>query len=233
MSVSPYNPEHGGAIFYILFAIAMITALTFALNKGSQTSGNTLSKDKARLAAHEIIGFMETVASNVNKLKLRGFTDTQISFENNIHANYTNANCTQNACKIFAIGGGNLNYAAPNTGWLDNSYQGQAHYGKWLFVGNLNIEGTASSETDLILMLRYVTEQICETVNITIGLPSPNVNDIFGGGGIAYFKGDASSYTAAGVPNIADEDTAFAGKNLFCFRNGAGEYQVTQVLISR
>lgn len=232
MKTSSYHPEHGGAIFYILFAIAMIAALTFALNKGSKMSGSTLSGDKSRLAAQEIISFAETVASTVDKLKLRGFTDTQISFENNLHTVYTNANCTQTACKVFAIGGGSLNYTAPNAGWLDDSYSTQSHYGKWFFTGNLNIDGTRTTETDLVLMLPYVAKEVCEKINETLDLAAPTVTDSFSGT-VDYFNGAAGDYTAAAAPNIGDTATSYSGKKLFCFKSAANEYQVVQVLINR
>jgi hypothetical protein len=79
------NPQSGNVLFYILFAIALLAGLTFAVNRGGQVSTATLSADQARVAASEILDYAGAVSGAVTKLKLRGCTETQSQLPKRCH----------------------------------------------------------------------------------------------------------------------------------------------------
>ncbi len=215
-------------MFYILLAVALIAALTYAVNRNSRTSGDVLTSDKARLAAQEIISFSETVSKAVDKLRLRGISETQIDFENTIVSDYSNAACSAASCRVFAIGGGNINYTIPDQSWLNSAYSAQGTYGRWLITGALNIDGSLSASPDLLLLLPYVSIDACEAMNTILGLNPPTTADTFTAAP-GYFTG---GYTAAASPNIADA-APYSGQDLFCVQRAAGEYFAVKLLWSR
>jgi hypothetical protein len=92
-------------------------------------------------------------------MKLRGISESDISFENTVTAqDYSNALCDAhkdpNDCKIFATGGGGQNYLNPPSG-------SAAAGSEWIFTGANNVGtaaypiGTTAAGTgnDLILLL--------------------------------------------------------------------------------
>lgn len=134
--------ESGNALFFILIAVVMLAALSFAVMQGSRGGAESLSAEKTRLVATEILEYADVVAKAVAQTRLRGFEDTQISFENSAVGGYANANCTDEQCKIFSPSGGGVNYIAPNAEGLDQAsaaattFVNAANlYGQWFFRG--------------------------------------------------------------------------------------------------
>ena len=103
------NPQSGSAFLYIIIAIALLAALSVAVSRGNRGSTSTMSDQQAKLAAQEIIDYGNTVAAAVQKLRLRGCTDTQISFENSAIAGHVNPNApADESCHILSPSGGNI-----------------------------------------------------------------------------------------------------------------------------
>src|SRR5690606_26138536 len=117
---------------YILIAVALIAALSVLVSRGGQVNSGLITDQQAKIAAQEIIAYGNTVAGAVQKLRLRGVHETGISFENDYtSANYTNGNCGNDSCKIFASGG-NIVYTPPSSLYLDSSFESGTHYGEWV-----------------------------------------------------------------------------------------------------
>ncbi|MEM6781224.1 MAG: hypothetical protein AAF569_05125, partial [Pseudomonadota bacterium] len=73
--------ENGSAIFYILIAIVLLAALTYSFTQSTRTSGDNLTDQQASLIASEIIEYGNTITNAVQKLKLRGCADDEISVQ--------------------------------------------------------------------------------------------------------------------------------------------------------
>src|SRR6056297_860785 len=109
-----FGKENGNAVFLVLLAIALLAALTFVASNDSSTSANNLTRERARLLAAEILEFSNAVAHAVAQLRLRGCAADEISFENDIDANYTNNNApTDNTCHVFHVSGAGVNWGDP------------------------------------------------------------------------------------------------------------------------
>lgn len=229
--------EKGSVLVYILIAVALLGALSFAVSKGQRGSASTLTIQQAKLAANEIIDYGNAVAKAVQKLKLRGCTDTQISFENPISAaNYTNPSApTDKHCDVFNLAGGGLNFTT-----LDKNVAGEnagSPYVDFSFVAANEIEkvgtdcGTAICSELLIYAL--VKENICQQINILLGISGISgaipVDSDMGG---TVFTGPFSY-----VATIGDEGTSsvLAGKTAGCFYEAdvTPNYTFYQVLIAR
>ena len=124
-----------------------------------------MTTQQAKLAAQEILEQSEIVKTAFQKLILRGYQPTDISFENNIIAGYTLSTCTIDDCKIFATSGGALN-------WLSAATIA-ANGNNWIYSGVSAIEDNgASSEYDIVMILPNVNDEVCRNLNLNLGITS-------------------------------------------------------------
>lgn len=228
------HPESGNVAFIILLAIALFAALSFALTQNRGGNASLMTEQQAKIVAQEIISYGNTVANAVQKMKLNGVADTQFSFENTVFlegSSYitgpgSNPNCTTNACKVFAIGGGdvtaqkigpkgvNLNFAGPEAGvWVPYS------------ASHTNV---GSSSGDLFIGLAKPTLEVCRMINNILGVAGPNdAPPLFTANG-TLFTGTYNN-GAFGTP------ASMAGKTEYCYEitDHAGWYVYMKVLLAR
>lgn len=226
------NPQNGAVFIYILMAIVLFGALSYAISRGSRSGTSGLTDEQAKLAAQEVIDYGNTVANAVQKLKLRGCADTEISFEGMITSGaYVNPNAPiDELCHVLSSAG-TINYISPNdTNWLDESRAGEANYGNSTATGRVFVTNVGTPNTELIIYTPYIKKKVCEHINNILNLNIDlDVADTIGGG-VSAFLGD---YTPSGIPEIGDENTDLAGKTEFCFLTGSGFYNNVTVLIAR
>lgn len=191
--------ESGNAIFYILIAVALLAGLSYAVSLSGRGNQSAISSQQARLHALGIIEYAEILKNSVSQIRLRGYQDTEISFENNIVSGYENAFCTGEGCKLFEINGGGISYLEPEALWLDSAAASATPFteigdllGEWYIPANTCVHsvGTGGDNcwndpgdvTELIVFLPWVKEQICEEINIALGinLPDGTPSDIGG-----------------------------------------------------
>ena len=104
------HSENGSAIFYIFIAVAMLAALSFAVAQSSRSTGKSLTEDRAKLAASEVISYGDTIAKAVGQIRLRGMQDYAMRFS------HSNANATygiydtEPRAEIFNPQGGGVIY---------------------------------------------------------------------------------------------------------------------------
>ncbi|NQZ13470.1 MAG: hypothetical protein HRT94_01430 [Alphaproteobacteria bacterium] len=159
------NTQNGSVFFYILLAIGLIAALSYVVAQNNRPSTSMLTGEQARIATNEIIEYGNTFATAVQKLKLRGCSDTEISFENNIETGYTNG--TNTTCQVFHIDGGNINYTVPSSNWGNAS--------EWRFTGRHPVNFVNSFDADLIVILSDISKNICLELNQRVSVN--NVGD--------------------------------------------------------
>jgi len=227
------NTQNGNAIVLILVAIALFAALGVAFSNTSRTSSSFLSDAEAEAYANQIIAYGNDVKSAVKRLQLRGCSDTEISFENNVVAGYENPNSpTDKSCHVFDVAGGGLQWqeAPPpyaNTGPL-------FYEGKYAYIYNTEWQGngaTCGNQEcgDLLLILSSLDQKICSIINIQLNLQNTPTDTTYGG---VQFTG---SYLSA-HNTLADESggAEAVGKKSACFnRTNDSAYIYTQILIAR
>ena len=236
------HTQRGSVFFYILMAVVLLAALSYAASRGSRTGASSLTDQQAKLAAQEIIDYGNTVANAVQKLRLRGCADTEISFANDTYTSYggtilqTNGHNinspSDGSCELYKSSGANINsWEIPMSSSFEWSISnGNSNYGV-INVRYSAIPGIGSSEQDLILVGIYLKKDVCLKINNLLGIdnPSGNVPNITGG---SMFVFNASSYS--GSYALSDNDNVITGKTAFCAQNAVtipGSY--IQVLIAR
>ena len=110
--------EKGGAFLYILLAISLFMALSYMMSQSNRSADSSLTAEQTKIAAQEIIDYGNAIAAAVQKLKLRGCADTEISLANAVYTlnNGTlifpdghNPNApTNESCDVFKSGGAAL-----------------------------------------------------------------------------------------------------------------------------
>ena len=228
--------ERGNAMFFILIATALFAALGFAVSQSNRGSSNALSSERNSLAASEIIEYGTLLSNAASQLKLRGFGDTGLSFKNNIETSYTDGNCTEDACRIFAVDGGGVIYTAPTADWLDSVQSAQPGYGRWNITGNNAVKQVGNDATpDLVAFLPYIERDICIEINDKLGLTNPaDAPPQLGAVIDSYNNLYDGTYTASETLELPAIDQ---GKRAGCFAGNTtppdNTYHFFQVLIGR
>lgn len=240
------HSERGNVLFYILIAVALLAALSYAVSSTGQGGGSAdISDEKAGLAAAEILEYSNNIASAATQLKLRGCNDTEISFDNAVSAtDYSNTNAPgDNTCDIFHVSGGGLQYTEPQAEWLDSDYSAEDFYAENLFTGtacvdfigtgNNTCSGDGIDAADMILIIPFIREGICQQLNRLTGFadasaPPPTEADDAWGSSPA-FQG---AYAAP--EQISEADNKKSG----CFEGASGSrpnggYHFYKILLAR
>jgi hypothetical protein len=228
-----YANENGGVFFYIILAIVLLAGLTYVVSQNNRGNTAILTDEQARVAATEIIDYGTAVANAVQKLKLRGFKDTEISFGNNMYVDGSstpfnapghNANCTLSNCEIFSIQGGGL---SPIT-FTNSSTKDSPQAGNIQFI-SIDVSEIGSAERELVLKLYRIKPEVCGKINRVLGISSLDYLSPIDNHNQAVYNG---SYPAP-TSEIGDEATLFSGKTAFCLTTSSGYYHFYQVLIAR
>ncbi len=224
----PYinKTESGNILFYILIAVVMFGALSFAISQNNRGNVGALTKEKNNLAATDILDYTNVLASAVVQLRLRGYDNTEISFENDTVSGYTNPNCNgDTGCLVFHPDGGGIVWSEPPAGSNDGS--------TWLFTGTTVVEQTGSDGTpELAVILPHVTGGVCQEINkklsIGSGDPPPILN------GLASLTDTKFQGTYSTDNTLGTLSSEHAGKSAFCFSETAsGQNYFFRTLIAR
>lgn len=242
-----HHTQNGAVFYYILLAVALIAALSYVVSRDNRGSVSALSDDQARIAANEIIEYGNTVAQAVQKLRLRGCGDTEISFENPIITspvgfNYENGINT--SCHVFNLNGGSINYSLVPPQYIKSINSANTYFGEYVFSGNAGFLGVGSDCAnarcnELFMAIPYLDDSICLQINKSVGIPNisnspPSDNANFG---LETFRSASLYKYEAGnnVEDIINDD--LTGKNVGCFYGnndpGAAGNTFFQILIAR
>jgi len=215
--------ESGNVLFYILIAVVLIAALSFAVSRSNQGGSGTVSAETAKLAASEIIEFGNVAANAVAQLRLRGCPDTQLSFENDQITGYTNAGAPDDdTCHIFKLAGGAVNWSAVPADAAASAAAVWTFNGEMDFI-NIGSNCANSGCTEMVAMIPDVRDQVCKTVNELLGVDTPATVPIDGSSSIVKFTG---SYGYSNQVGDEANSAKLVGFKAGCFTSTAAGYNV-------
>lgn len=218
------SSESGNVFIIVFVAIILFAALIYTFSRGAPQGANTLDSKQASLAASDILSYAQQVERAVNRVYRRGISENDISFENDFVTIYTNANCTEDRCKVFKPDGGSLGWQEPRPD-LNGGLP-------WIFTGANRASGIGvSAESDLMAILPELPDSVCRTINERLGIAFPVTDS-------DYFVLNApftGTFTNAALINGVN------GQNAACVTSAtsnpgntqAGENYFYQVLIAR
>lgn len=233
--------QSGNVLVYILIAVGLLGALSYAMTQTAQQNMSGLTKDRAAMDATQVIEYGNILNNAVAQLRLRGVQETAISFQQNEDdEDYTNATCTQDRCKVFVKNGGGVNAYEPNSAWLDKKFNGETLYGDFYISGETAVTDVGGDDPELILFLPYIGKELCKAINKRLGLKlededTPSQSEDFLGVS-AYFAGEfpvEAEMTITG-DGTRENDEILHGVTAGCLQYSAdASYHYYQVLMAR
>lgn len=225
--------QQGNVLFLILIAVALFAALSYAVTKSTSGGGNA-NKETALLDAASLTQFGAGISTAIMRMKINGTHETDLCFySGSNHADYNHASCSNDDNNIFHSSGGGISYQTVPSGLNDGS--------EWEFTASIGVTGLGidggNPGTDLVMILRDITLDICNSINDNIGVTGIPVDS--GDIDVNRFDGD---YTVVdgldGCPSncatVALSPFGSIGANTGCFEEGAtGDYIYFHTLLIR
>lgn len=239
-------------MWFILLAIALLVALTITVTRTSETSEQTGDRERNRIQAADILRQAKSMELAIDKMRIAGLSENDISFENSFMSGYANTRCTAgDKCRIFHQAGGALTYKQPDESWLDTDMAAETEpeYGQWYFYGTSCVPNIGTGESgcignesasDLIVTLPWIRQDLCVEINRMTGvanLPGPPVTPPQLGG--AAFADPPVQFTGSYSGDAEIDNTAhdFQRRQSGCFKGDSvapdGGYHFYHVLIAR
>ncbi|MCB1538035.1 MAG: hypothetical protein H6865_03500 [Rhodospirillales bacterium] len=216
--------ESGNVLIYVLIAVVLFAALSFALTRqlgGSNGMTGTLDDNRARLKAEELINYATGVRSAAEQMRTMGnVLPDEFSFVKQGDSGYATP---PNRGKIYHPGGGGITPYVPDD---DVFAEGSAKRG-WSGQVGTNVEWTASAGSDVILTFVDVAPKICKAINArlykddAIPVSTLDPSKVFINGG-----GDDADFTTAGCAACKD-------KVSYCVQGADGSYDFYNVIVAR
>lgn len=210
--------ERGNAFIFILLGIALFAGLAFTISRSmrSQTT-TTLSSRDADLAATDIMSYNQALARAVDRVRRKGCSENDISFEQDNILGYEHGAAVPDKCKIFHPDGGNIT-------WQTSPIENRAYE----FWGNNDVQGIgASPASELIVALPMAVAhlEVCSQYNKKAGAGAT----IATGGD----DEDETKFTG-GFGDSLTSITETPGRTTACFdADGSGSYLIYSVLLQR
>ncbi len=189
--------EDGNVLFIILLAVALIGALTVAV-QGTNQQNQHIEDERQILRLTELQRYASQLERGVNFIMQNGHSEVDIRFAHpDADPDYGDlgADADKSDQLFDRLGGGAL-YTSPPQGINDGS--------AWEFYGHSALPEVGSNAADLVAVLPNVTNIFCTLINRKIGytgLPTDPGTCIYGGDA---FRFDAGTQFDAS-PNIPTE----------------------------
>lgn len=239
----PHSKENGSVLLWILVAVVLLAGLTAAMNQGSRTSSSQLSDQQARVVATEILSYLNTVRSSVQRMQMRGISEGDFDFSTDIFKTHagtpittSNSSCTSDQCKLYHPSGGGVTpsivakeaqivHASPVPAMWQSGHSG---------FRIMQVEGVGSELPDIVMLTAFISGPVCKAINEMVGVSNPN-------GKPPVFETNSiiNEYTGTitSLPNSLSpvDHSALKGKMTFCNEEAAdsGSYFLHAVVIAR
>lgn len=231
------SSESGNVLFYILIAVVLLAALSYAISESTRGNVQQLSEDRARIYAAEILEYANVVSNAVSQLRLRGVDDDELCFDDPAWgaSNYNHGGCADDINRLFHPDGAGMTWSRPPEDAMADS---PAPDNLWHFYGDNEVDDVgetcgAAACADLILVVDELAEQTCIQINELLSITNP--------GGVPPTDtdiGETRFIGAFGSARVIGDEAGganFRGRTAACFQRTAApaEYTFYRVLIAR
>lgn len=226
------DDERGNAFIIILVAVVLFIALAFTVSRGMQgQSTSNLSAQELDLAVSDILAFAQRVERAVDRVRARGCSENEISFENDFVTGYNHTSPPPAKCRIFSKDGGGITWQNPPEGVSSGSV--------WLFSGHNKVTGVGEpTSNEILVMLPNIKKEVCDKINEKLGVKAS---------ALPPKDGNASNITLkyrgafdSGAPllgNSGGGTPEFTGFATLCYEGGttpaAGTYHFYHAILVR
>lgn len=161
--VYPQKPvsQRGGALVYILIAIALFAALSFTLSRQTDTNeANSLDEERAEIIATQLISTAAQIKSAVDQMLFSGSKINNLNFELPTNASFETGTLIH---KVYHPQGGGV--TPPRLPPESISQNGTDPVAGWYMGRFNNVEWTATTGQDVILVAYQISRAVCAAIN--------------------------------------------------------------------
>jgi hypothetical protein len=220
-----HKREHGNALIIVLLAVILFAALIFVFSRGMDTGATRMTAAEARTMAGDALNYAQVMERVVNRMIQNGIAEEEISFENNIVADYDHTPAAADEAQVFntATGGG-MDWATPMDDQTRNPSQ-------WLITGGVVVTGQGDNSNSELLLTLPVTYDICIEINKQLATNIDLTDDQGTVTGAKFIGTYTDSVLAFITPGAGL--TAGCVKGLIDDGNQTGDYTFYKVLLAR
>lgn len=159
--------EAGNVFLFILLGVVLFGALSFTVARGFRsTTTSAMSDRQADLLASDILNYAQRMERTIDRLRRKGCSENQISFEYEGTSGYTFA--TEERCKVFSPDGGNLEP------WKTRDDLGGSQiyssFRPFRINGTWHSENAGTPNSELFLIIGMINEKVCQAINDQLGV---------------------------------------------------------------
>ncbi|NQZ13803.1 MAG: hypothetical protein HRT94_03110 [Alphaproteobacteria bacterium] len=104
------NTQNGNVLVLIFLVVGLVAALSYAFTGSSRTSTSLLTEERQKALSYELNEYLNNVKQAAKRLKLRGCSNSEISYEtpsgDNVNANAP----SDESCHIYRLTGGQVEF---------------------------------------------------------------------------------------------------------------------------
>lgn len=228
ISMPRNKSESGNAFLFILIGIVLFAGLAYTVSRSmrSDTTSN-MSKQQVTIAVSDLMSYAESLARGVSRLRGKGISENDISFEAPGVA--SNPNCGDDRCKLFHMSGGSMSLQdIASSLRLDSSADQRWQFSGYHEIPGIGTDGGNATNSELIAFIEGLPREVCAAINVklagsdTIPVLSTAINP------------SAGEPFAGSFGTLVIDGPGIDGRNAYCVQNGAaGRYIFYNVLIAR
>ncbi len=239
------NAQRGNILFLILLAIILFVALSYAITSSQREQVSGIPQEKAKALAGTIMNMLTNTEVGLQRfLVSKELRIEQIDLYNSANTSYgDNSNCTTASCNLFDPAGGGVTIPILPIEAFGPTYTGCTQpnsLGIRPLIRIVNFSDVGTTAGDIALTYCGIRPEICEEINIAMGLRKKGDAIIAGwfgnvGDGNNPFNGNMNPIPEAPTVNItASSDSRVAGARTFCREvSGAGGPILMHVIYAR
>lgn len=230
--LAPHENERGNAFIIILVAVVLFVGLAFTITRGLQSqTTSALSGQELKLAVSDILAFSQRVERAVDRVRNKGCSENEISFDNDVVAGYHHTSPPADKCQIFGKDGGGLVWQNPPEGANDGT--------PWVFSGHNKVVGIGEdSGNELLIILPNMDKAVCDAINENLNVTASVMPPRDGNASNITLKYRGTFDPAAPYLGNAGGGTAeFTGFSAACYEGGTtpagGTYHFYKTILVR
>jgi len=217
--------QNGNILVYILIAVALLGALTFAISRSSSQTDTVgeLTEGQAKIMAGEIIAYAASASNALTQMQQTGATLAMINY---MRPSDVNFNTAPTIYKLYHPDGGGLSLKPlPARANADDGLGLASGY----YVGRFNsFEWTPTTAQDVIFAAFEIKEAVCRELNKRVAgistIPTAT------GDTLQNFFVDATLHSGTNVNFQIANCPACDGLGALCVTDGSNKYTFYTIL---
>ena len=220
----------GNAVFLILIAIVLFSALSFALTQNLRGIDATATEEQARLTATELVQYGNGLRPIIDRMMLLDNVSDINTSGTGILFSATGADAlygvpgAQAETELFHVAGGKALYQTPPPNACISSCA-------YEFSGQYTVTGVGSnSKPELVMLVIDIKQTVCEKVN---NLLNTGWSTTPAGADLTLTRFSGSNYGGANAITLTGGASEFVNKKAFCYRETGGSQRYIYLHVVR